>query len=265
MNAGHAFLVVEYAIRARIARTVRPATKACGPWKIAVSPDVAGAAVLGSPPLGGALRSGGSGHVGQAGSSRLVIWSTWATACSPGWRQRRVAGVRQLLAVGEDVSRGTLQRLALGRVALGLYTMIHVGAVIGYAFVAGRVERVVGEVGVDRRTVDGGRRHRRASAATNLPALFLIEREAQPGRLGVGEVDVADGTGGVLDDLGHAGVAVPGLGVGRPVHGVDRGPSVHVSGAAAVRYLVKLLVVPEPSARWATVIGRGRSASGLSP
>src|SRR4029453_5731456 len=31
-------------------------------------------------------------------------------------------------------------------------------------------------------------------------------------------------------------------------------PSFHVDGAAAVRYLVMLLVVPEPWKRWATVI-----------
>src|SRR3954452_5755214 len=35
---------------------------------------------------------------------------------------------------------------------------------------------------------------------------------------------------------------------------VSPAPSVHVLGAAAVRYLVKLEVVPDPSARWATVI-----------
>src|SRR4029450_694702 len=31
-------------------------------------------------------------------------------------------------------------------------------------------------------------------------------------------------------------------------------PSFQVDGAAAARYLVKLLVVPEPSERWATVM-----------
>src|SRR4051794_14559780 len=42
-------------------------------------------------------------------------------------------------------------------------------------------------------------------------------------------------------------------------------PTVHASGAAEVRYLVKLLVVPEPSERWTTVIlVDGRCASGLS-
>src|SRR4029453_1939927 len=42
-------------------------------------------------------------------------------------------------------------------------------------------------------------------------------------------------------------------------------PSFQVDGAAAVRYLVKLLVVPEPSERWATVIAvSGRLAPGLS-
>ena len=42
-------------------------------------------------------------------------------------------------------------------------------------------------------------------------------------------------------------------------------PSVQVVGAARVRYFVKLLVVPEPSERWTTVIGLdGSVASGLS-
>src|SRR4030095_6021321 len=42
-------------------------------------------------------------------------------------------------------------------------------------------------------------------------------------------------------------------------------PSFQVDGAAAVRYLVKLLVVPEPSERWATVIDlSGRLAPWLS-
>src|SRR5947208_5153837 len=36
---------------------------------------------------------------------------------------------------------------------------------------------------------------------------------------------------------------------------VSPAPSVHTPGAAAARYLVKLEVVPEPSARWATVMG----------
>ena len=41
--------------------------------------------------------------------------------------------------------------------------------------------------------------------------------------------------------------------------------SFQVSGAPATRNLVKLLVVPEPSERWTTVIlVDGRSASGLS-
>src|SRR5512132_2641922 len=41
-------------------------------------------------------------------------------------------------------------------------------------------------------------------------------------------------------------------------------PSFH-SGDAAVRYLVKLLVVPEPSERWATVMGvSGRLTAWLS-
>src|SRR6266498_5494872 len=42
-------------------------------------------------------------------------------------------------------------------------------------------------------------------------------------------------------------------------------PSFHAVGAAATRYLVKLLVVPEPSERCATVIGlAGRVTPGLS-
>ncbi len=42
-------------------------------------------------------------------------------------------------------------------------------------------------------------------------------------------------------------------------------PRVHVSGAAAATYLVKLFVVPEPSERCTTVMAvDGRSASGLS-
>src|SRR4029450_1236026 len=41
-------------------------------------------------------------------------------------------------------------------------------------------------------------------------------------------------------------------------------PSFQVDGAAAVRYLVKLLVVPEPSERWATVIDlSGRLAASV--
>src|SRR5690606_11469860 len=46
---------------------------------------------------------------------------------------------------------------------------------------------------------------------------------------------------------------------------VSPDPSVHVSGAAAERYLVKLLVVPDPSERCTTVIFvAGSVASGLS-
>src|SRR4051812_5749753 len=45
---------------------------------------------------------------------------------------------------------------------------------------------------------------------------------------------------------------------------VSPAPSFQLS-AAASRYLVKLLVVPEPSDRWTTVMSvDGRSASGLS-
>src|SRR4051812_15805760 len=49
-------------------------------------------------------------------------------------------------------------------------------------------------------------------------------------------------------------------------HGtVSPEPSVQSDPAAAVRYLVKFDVVPEPSDRWTTAIGvDGRSASGLS-
>src|SRR3954462_6196372 len=46
---------------------------------------------------------------------------------------------------------------------------------------------------------------------------------------------------------------------------VSLAPSFHDVGAAFVRYLVKALVVPEPSARWATTIGvDGRVAPALS-
>src|SRR4051794_35922651 len=42
-------------------------------------------------------------------------------------------------------------------------------------------------------------------------------------------------------------------------------PSFHVVGAALVRYLVNALVVPEPSARWATTMAvDGRVVPGLS-
>src|SRR5436305_15219090 len=46
---------------------------------------------------------------------------------------------------------------------------------------------------------------------------------------------------------------------------VSPAPSFHVVGAALVRYLVKALVVPEPSARRTTTIDvEGRVADGLS-
>src|SRR5205085_4280682 len=52
-----------------------------------------------------------------------------------------------------------------------------------------------------------------------LPGLVLDLGELEVGRLGVGEVDVADGAVGAADDLGHTAVAVAGLLTGRPVHG----------------------------------------------
>src|SRR5438067_11124017 len=46
---------------------------------------------------------------------------------------------------------------------------------------------------------------------------------------------------------------------------VSPAPSFHVVGAALVRYLVNALVVPEPSARWATTIAvDGSVTPGLS-
>ena len=52
-----------------------------------------------------------------------------------------------------------------------------------------------------------------------LAGLVLDVGELQAGGLGVGEVDVADGARRSIDDLGDAGVALAGLGVGRPLDG----------------------------------------------
>ena len=83
--------------------------------------------------------------------------------------------------------------------------------------------------------------------------------------LGVGEVDVADRAVGVLDELRDTGVAGRTLGARAGQLTVEPVPSVQTVGAALVRKLVKLAVVPELSQRCTTVIVvLGSFAFGLS-
>ena len=75
---------------------------------------------------------------------------------------------------------------------------------------AGFVQRAVRQVGGDRRRTDGRGRARQARVDERAGRV-LDRRELQVRRLGVAEVDVADGAVRARDDLGDAGVALAGL------------------------------------------------------
>ena len=126
----------------------------------------------------------------------------------------------------------------------------------------GEVEAQVRRVGREVRG-RGQRVERRRDAVA---ALVLDVGERDVVLEGVGELDVADAAVGLVDALRDAFVAA-GAETGRPLDRLAgrlgriarRRRSSPSPGSPSVRYVVKMLVVPEPSERWTTlmsVLGR---------
>ena len=252
-NHGHAFLVVVYAISARIASTSSPLASAIQRNSRSVKTP-GGRGPVPSPFGAGAgcSFSRGGAIAAMRGSGLYARWGSRAGA-RDGWgvpvpcttrptsrrrdgdladlrlglleqrlRQRRVVDrAGQLLAVACRCScRNALSAAPLLASVWFSYTMIHVGEVIGYAARTRRVDRVEGEVGVDRRTLRSCRRPRARFGLMNLPARVLDRGERQAAGVGVGEVDVADRTVGASSPAWrHPLFPLRALRARRPLHG----------------------------------------------